>query len=164
MIKRLTKPEYICYLALAAASRSEDVHTRVGGALVDHNWRVLNTSYNGYKAGMPIPDRFLLEENRAEKARYILHAEENLFNYYHGSPFAIGLTMSPCEKCSKLIVAHGVSQVFYIKDYQNDKEKFFKKIFDFYGIEYFRLTNANIKNILRVIEEDKSGLEKLLDA
>lgn len=162
VLKRLTKPEYLCYLALAASSRAEDAHTRVGGIIVDKNWRVLNTAFNGWKQGMTIPERFFLEENRKEKADMIIHCEQNLFNFYHGEPYAIGLTISPCHRCIDTIVAHGIKEVYYIQEYKNDKELAFKKKFDFYGIKYFQLTKQNIHNILYFMQEDVRQLEKLL--
>ncbi len=161
-ILRLSKPEYICYLALAASARAEDIHTRVGGVIVDKNWRVLNTAYNGWKPGMAIPEKFLLEENRAEKAEMIIHCEDNLFNFYHGEPYAIGLTMSPCERCSKTIVAHNIKEVYYLKEYERDTTKKFKKIFDFYSIKYFQLTRKNIENILTFIKMSEKELDKIL--
>jgi len=161
-IIRLTKPEYICYLALAASSRAEDIHTRVGGVIVNKDWRVLNTAFNGYKPGMSIPEKYLLEENRDEKGEFIIHCEQNLFNFYHDKPYAIGLTMSPCYKCSDTIIAHGIKEVFYIKEYERDKEKKFKQKFDFYGIKYQCLSAENIKNILSFMENDRNSLLKLI--
>lgn len=161
-INRLTKPEYICYLAIAASSRAEDIHTRVGGVVVNKDWRVLNTAFNGWKPGMKIPDKYLLEENRKEKAEHIIHCEQNLFNFYHDKPYALGLTISPCKVCADTIKAHGIQEVYYIKEYENDKELKFKEKFDFYGIKYFKLAKENIINILKFIEEDRDNLLKLL--
>lgn len=144
---RLSKPEYLCYLALAASSRSEDAHTCVGGVIVNKDWRVLNTAYNGWAPGMTIPDKYLLEENRVEKGEMIIHCEQNLFNFYHDIPFAIGLTISPCHRCCDTIVAHGIKEVYYIEEYHRDVEKRFKTKLDFYGVKYFCMTLENITNI-----------------
>jgi len=162
MINRLTKPEYICYLALAASSRSEDYFTKVGGVLVDKNWRVLNTSYNGYKSGMKPPERFLLEENRQEKGEHIIHGEQNLLANYTGDAFAIGLTISPCERCCDAIIAHNVQEVYYLQEYHRDTEKKFKKKLDFYGIKYFQLTKDNINNILNYVKDSENILRRLI--
>ncbi len=48
---RLSKPEYGCYLALSARSRSEDPHTQVGVALFDEEWRTVSTGFNGFGPG-----------------------------------------------------------------------------------------------------------------
>lgn len=149
--KRLTKSEYICYLALASSSRSEDEKTQVGSVIVNKDWRVLNTAFNGWKAGMPTPDKYLLEENRLEKNEFIIHAEDNLFNFYHDKPFAIGLTISPCARCSKTIVAHGIKEVYYIKEYWRDTAKEFTKIFNFYDIKYQCLSKESLENIANMM-------------
>ena len=161
-IKRLTKPEYICYLALAASSRAEDIHTRVGGVIVNKDWRVLNTAFNGWKPGMKMPEKFLLNENRTEKGKHIIHCEQNLFNFHHDIPYALGLTISPCSSCSDTIKANNIKEVYYIKEYERDEKKEFKDKFDFYGIKYRTLTKEEISNILFFMEKDRNSLIELL--
>ena len=149
-------------MALAASSRAEDIHTHCGGVLVNKDWRVLNTAYNGYKAGMKIPERFLLEENRKEKGEHIVHCEQNLLSHYTGEAYAIGLTISPCERCCDAIVAHGIQEVYYIEEYHRDVEKKFKKKLDFYGIKYQQMNRDNIINILNYMDEDANKLRRLV--
>ena len=162
MIRRLTKPEYLCYLALAASSRAEDKHTRVGGVVVNKDWRVLSTAFNGVKSGQEVPKSWELEENRNEKGELIIHCENNLFNFIHDKPYAIGLTISPCFACSKMIVSHGIQEVYYISEYERDIEKKFKKVFDFYSVKYTQLTKENIRNILDFMAEDSNKLTRFL--
>ncbi len=162
-LRRLTKPEYLCYLAIASSSRAEDIHTRVGGVIVNKDWRVLNVAFNGWKKGMAFPKKFLLDENRNEKGEHIIHCEQNLFNFYHDIPYAIGLTISPCERCVDTIIAHNIQEVYYVKEYERDKELKFKKKLDFYKIHYQQMNKYNIKNILDFMNEDRLDLEKLIN-
>jgi dCMP deaminase len=161
-IIRLSKPEYICYLALAAASRSEDPFTKTGGVVVNKDWRVLNTGFNGVKAGQSIPNSWFLEKNRQEKSDLMIHAEQNIFNFIHDKPYAIGLTMAPCFNCSKMIVSHGIQEVHFIREYERDLEKKYRKVFDFYEIKFQILSKKNIQNILYFIEQDRNILQNLL--
>ena len=105
-----------------------------------------------------MPDSWFLEENRQEKSDLIIHAENNIFNFIHDKPYAIGLTISPCFPCSKMIASHNVQEVYYIKEYERDKEKKFKQVFDFYGIKYTQLNKQSIANILEFMEQDKGIL------
>ena len=131
---RLTKDEYVCLLALAASARSEDPHTTVGAALLDIYGNVLGTGTNGLSPGMKVPDWMYKQENRAQKANLMIHAEMSLWlRKKDGIEHTIGLTISPCSSCSKLIAASKIKNVLYLKNYERGDGEF-RRIFDFYGI------------------------------
>jgi len=139
---RLSFIEYGAKMAMAAAQRSEDPHTKVGAYLAYLNTkRTVSTGYNGFLSGMEWPERFSLEENRAEKGEMMIHAEQNVFADVRAKdgPYALFLTISPCFPCSKLIVSKNVKEVYYLKEWHRESEKF-KKVFDFFGIKYRELT------------------------
>ena len=155
---RLTKEEYVCYLALAASARSEDYFTKSGAALLDIHGNVLGTGTNGLRAGMKVPEWMTKEENRAEKSLLYLHAESNLFlKKKEGDEHLLGLTCSPCVHCSKLISASKVKKVVFVKKYERGTDDY-KRIFDFYNIEYRILIRDEISRILSVLSDDMTIL------
>lgn len=155
---RLSLEEYGCLLALAGKSRSEDTFTHCSAVAIDKNKRIIGISYNGLKKGMPVPDWMRLEENRIEKSELYIHAEQNLFNLVKNEECdLLCLNISPCFNCSKIIVANNVRKVVYLKEYHRcDK---FKKIFNFYNIEYLELPKISKDNIKKYILETSNFSE-----
>lgn len=159
---RLTKEEYVCYLALAASSRSEDPRTSVGAALLDIHGNVLGTGTNGVKAGMKVPEWMTQEDKRTEKGLIMIHAECNLWQRKkEGEEYLLGLTISCCTSCAKLISSSKVKKVVFIKNYERGTDEY-KKIFDFYGIEHRCLTNLEISRIIKVMTENMKNLTGLV--
>jgi len=150
MNNRLSIEEYGCMLTLAGKSRAEDYFTHCGACAIDVNKRVLGISYNGLKKGFKIPDWMKEHEKRLLKNKFMIHAENNLFAMVKKDECdTLCLNLSPCEPCSKIIVANGVNKVYYLKEYH--REQTFKEIFDFYKVEYHELSSScklNIKNYL----------------
>lgn len=149
-LNRLTREEYVCLLALAAATRSEDPFTQAGAALLDIHGNVLGTGTNGLKSGVSIPDWMFDPNTRIEKAELMIHAEANLWQRKkEGEEYLLGLTINPCSPCSKLIIASKIKKVVFINLYPSDQG--FRKIFDFHGVEYSMLgpeSKNRIKNAL----------------
>jgi len=148
---RLSWHEYGCMMALAASSRSEDPHTKVGACILNKEGRIISTGYNGLKKGFPVKEWMKKEENRPKKREIMIHAETNALSLIRkGEGESICLTVSPCFACAKDIVSHEIQRVFYIKQYdQCDK---FKEIFDYYKIFYKEL---NPESILKIKENLK---------
>jgi dCMP deaminase len=147
---RLTKDEYGCLIALSASTRSEDSHTRVGGAAMTSDGRIIGLSYNGLKSGMIKPDWMDLEENREKKGNYFIHAESNLCSLIkRGDCETLYLTISPCISCCNTILAHDISRVVYINEYHRCDR--FKEFFDFYGLKYKELNSEEKSNIKKCL-------------
>lgn len=135
---RLSKEEYGCLLALAAKSRSEDPHTKIGAVALSADNRVLGTAYNGLKPGRYVEEWMTKEENREAKGDVFIHAEANLCALLRkGECHTICLTQSPCIKCCQNIAALDIVRVVYLKEYSCKK---FKNFFEFHGVEYFQLS------------------------
>ncbi len=150
---RLNWDEYVCLLALAASSRSEDPFSAVGAALLDVNGNVLGTGTNGLKRGMVVPEWMSKEENRSQKSDLMIHSEVNLWmRKKEGEEFHLGLTMNPCKSCAQLISGSKVKRIVYLKPYEKGTDDF-KTIFDFYGIEYYQLPQASVYKVKRVLME-----------
>ena len=147
---RLTPDEYGCMLTLAGKSRAEDCFTHCGAVALDKNKRVLGVAYNGLKAGMTIPEWMKLPENRILKNDFMLHAENNLFAMVKKDECdVLYLNISPCHSCCKIIAAHNVRRIVYMKEYHRCNK--FKEFLSFYGIEYHELPITSKQNILNYL-------------
>jgi dCMP deaminase len=101
-------------IANAASARSHDTETKVGGILVKNDTgMVVATGHNGFARGAPDS---ILPTTRPEKYEYMIHAEENLISHCAKSGIPIDnctlvITLSPCQKCLRLMWQAGITQV-----------------------------------------------------
>ena len=106
-------------IAKVVAQRSADPHTQVGAVLVKNNC-VIGVGYNGEPKGF----HFDFDWNSPEKYPYVIHAEMNAIsnanrNGVDCNGADIYLTMSPCHDCIKLLIQHGIKNVYYLKEYKD---------------------------------------------
>lgn len=103
--------EYGCNLAIAAAERSEDPYVKVGAVVFRPDWSVASVGYNGAPPGVSLD-----WENRAERRRYVIHAEVNALRYCSRDEVAGGavcVSGISCPACVVPIVAHGIRRIYY---------------------------------------------------
>jgi dCMP deaminase len=111
---RPSKYKYWMDIASAASARSHDTETKVGGILVKNDTgMVVATGHNGFARGAPDS---ILPTTRPEKYEYMIHAEENLISHCAKSGIPIDnctlvITLSPCQKCLRLMWQAGITQV-----------------------------------------------------
>ena len=106
-------------IAKVVAQRSADPHTQVGAVLVKNNC-VIGVGYNGEPKGF----HFDFDWNSPEKYPYVIHAEMNAIsnanrNGVDCNGADIYLTLSPCADCIKLLIQHGIKNVYYLKEYKD---------------------------------------------
>lgn len=106
-------------IAKVVAQRSADPHTQVGAVLVKNNC-VIGVGYNGEPKGF----HFDFDWNSSEKYPYVIHAEMNAIsnanrNGVDCNGADIYLTLSPCHDCIKLLIQHGIKNVYYLKEYKD---------------------------------------------
>ena len=106
-------------IAKVVAQRSADPHTQVGAVLVKNNC-VIGVGYNGEPKGF----HFDFDWNSPEKYPYVIHAEMNAIsnanrNGVDCNDADIYLTLSPCHDCIKLLIQHGIKNVYYLKEYKD---------------------------------------------
>ena len=89
--------------------------------------------------------------NRENKLLFMVHAEINALSMVkRGEGHLIALTHSPCMSCSQAIIAHGINEVIYLKEYHRcDK---YKSIFNEYNIKYKQLEENSCQKIKNVIQ------------
>jgi dCMP deaminase len=101
-------------IAETVAERSHDAETKVGSVLVKTiNNTIVSTGFNGFIAGASDD---LLPNKRPEKYEYIQHSELNLIancakNGISTDNCYVVCTMSPCAKCTRLLVNSGIRKV-----------------------------------------------------
>ena len=123
-MNRPSKLEYAALLAIVAGLRSEDPNTKVGCILLDTNWRVVGTGYNGLPPSVELP-----EMERDERLKYMIHAEQNAVSACNGVPITAVVTHSPCHSCLSLLVAKGIRQIYFIKRYWRESSDDQAKLF-----------------------------------
>ena len=118
MNRRLTWDEYFMEIAFQTAMRGT-CSRRVVGAVVVKDKRLKGTGYNGSPAGMP----HCLEEGCEIKEGHCIrcvHAEPNALlectpDQRQGATLYV--TDYPCPECQKLIIASGIVEVVYARQY-----------------------------------------------
>ncbi len=156
-MQRLTKKQYGLLQALAASSRSEDPHTKVGCAVENYEGRIVATGYNGLPPKIELPLRLLLEENRVEKAALIIHAEINALSLAgRSNAHTLYCTISPCAHCCPIIAAHKVKKVIFLKEYVaagRKADRSYRDKLGFYGIESEQATKQDILAIKKTLAQ-----------
>lgn len=122
---RLARDELFMRVAELFAIRSSCTRGHVGAVLVKDK-RIISTGYNGAPSGM----RHCLEvgcdvdkDNPDAGCQRTIHAEANslLWAARMGVPTLDSImysTHSPCATCARLIIAAGISKVYFRNDYR----------------------------------------------
>ena len=105
---------------MTTAKRSSCDRLHVGCILVKEN-RILSAGYNGYLPGCPHDS--IIRDNH-EMAT--VHAEQNAISYCAKKGISCEeadayITHYPCLNCTKILLASGIKNIFYINDYKNDE-------------------------------------------
>lgn len=88
------------------------------GAVISKDGRIISTGYNGTLPG---------EDNECEidgiTKPTVMHAEANAISFCAKNGLAtnncsLHVTMSPCVECAKLIIAAGITEVYYSERYR----------------------------------------------
>ncbi len=110
--ERLSIPQYAMCLAHVASLRSEDPFRKVGAAALDHDNRVIGTSYNGLAPGFVAPEGFW--DDREKRQKFMLHAEVNLCSLFRrGEAKIVATTTMPCTACMQTLAAYGIKEIYY---------------------------------------------------
>lgn len=122
-------------VARVAATRSTCSRAHVGAVITQHG-RVISTGYNGAPSKMPHCDHsctcpagwddseHAYDCASTQPCTVAVHAEENAiaFAARYGISTEGGVmytTLSPCQRCAKLIINAGISQVIFATHYRN---------------------------------------------
>ena len=146
---RLSKVEYGNFLALSARSRAEDPDTQTGVAIFDKDWRTISTGFNGFVAGFTPDERII--SDRKLKSCLINHAECNAILKSAKESHYLFSVLSPCQSCSKIIVASSIKSVYFLKQYvsgaTNEPDLVYQDIFKLHKVHYEQITPEQIDKI-----------------
>ena len=118
--QRLNWDEYFMSMTLLISIRSS-CHRLHVGCIIVKNKRVISAGYNGFIAGLP--HHSVVRDGHEQNT---VHAEQNAIVdaarrgvSLEGSTAYI--THYPCIVCAKLLIAAGINNIIYHKDYKNDE-------------------------------------------
>lgn len=111
--------EYFKEIVLATAKRSPCERLQVGCLLVLDK-RIVSQGYNGFLPGCP--HKSIVRDDHEQAT---VHAEQNAICdcakrgvSCHGATAYI--THYPCLICTRILLAAGIAEIYYIHDYHND--------------------------------------------
>jgi len=123
--------KYFKNIAIETAKLSTCISKQVGALLVKDK-RILAIGYNGTPKGTIhcntlFTDEFDRDKHHKWSERHELHAEQNLIAYcskngIHTNNCILYITISPCINCAKLILASGITKVYYMEKYDLSPE------------------------------------------
>lgn len=114
------------FLAKEFAQWSKDPNRKVGAIVIGDHGQLLSQGYNGFPRNYPDLEKNY--NNKAEKNKYIIHAEKNCI--YHAALTSVSLSGSSmfvyglpvCHECAKGIIQVNIKQVFvYVQGPYNTK-------------------------------------------
>ena len=119
-MERPTWNEYFKEIVLATAKRSPCERLKVGCLLVYEN-RIISQGYNGFLPGCP--HESIVRDNHEQAT---VHAEQNAICDCAKRGVSCNgaiayVTHYPCLICARLLLASGISKIYYVHDYKKDK-------------------------------------------
>ena len=118
--------DYFIKILEAVRSQSTCSRLKVGAALFN-NGRIISTGWNGVSSGQKHCNEISHKDHHEFSTNNEIHAEANCIGFAakHGlvtENTILYTSVSPCIHCAKLIKAAGISLVYYIDKYDNEKE------------------------------------------
>lgn len=102
-------------IAQAISEMSKDPSTKVGAVVIDDDFTILATGFNGFPRG--VVDSYARLTDRSTKLKFISHAEANAIAQaarvgakLFGSTLVV-TALHPCSNCAKLIIQSGIKRV-----------------------------------------------------
>ena len=150
--ERLSKKEYFALLAHLVAQRSTCLRRQVGAVIVDRDWRIVSTGFNGAPAGvkhcldMGCP-RKNFPSGQMLHLCLATHAEANAIanaarQGHRVNGARIFCSILPCQECLKLLINAGIKEVYYLGKYSLAARALYQRLVDESGI---RLEELSLK-------------------
>lgn len=132
---RLSWNDYFMSIAILTSLRSPSIKKKVGCVIVK-NKRIIATGYNGFPPGAE--HNSIIKDGKEINT---IHAEQNAISQCAKMGIScdncsLYVTHYPCIHCSKIIVASGISNIYYLNDNHNDNSK---PLLDYSGINISKL-------------------------
>jgi dCMP deaminase len=135
--------EYFLSILRVVASKSQDKSRQYGAVVVDQDYCIRQTGYNGLPRGITYRAK---HHARPDKYMYFIHAEQNaIFQAARIGVSLEGCTMyvihPPCADCAKAIIQAGIAMIKYA-----ERDTF--KDTDAASIDDWRMTVAAAEELL----------------
>jgi len=104
---------------------------KVGAVLIKNN-RLVAAGYNGAPKNLPHCSKLTPICNELNNhCRNTLHAEESVIAFCAKNGIStkgtvLFVTQYPCNECTKLMLAVGITKIYYLNDYKNNENLFSK--------------------------------------
>ena len=150
---RPTWDEYFMMAAKLIAVMATCPKLRVGTVIVK-NKRIISSGFNGAPAGHPhcMDVGCMIFEDEGSSCRRVIHSEHNaiLQNSKDVAGGSLYTPYMPCIDCMKPIVASGISEVIFEKEYQGYKQRYqmSKELASQAGIKLKKIPEVSIVDIL----------------
>ena len=170
-MNRISVEEYYMNIAIQVSLRSTCIRRRVGSVIVKDN-RIISTGYNGAPSGMKncvdCPNRCYRSAHNIPSGSdlhlcYAIHSEQNAImsalrtgEDLHGA--SIYITTFPCSTCAKLIIQSGISNVYYIDDYN---DKFTKHMLEEVGLSLHAMDGSIYRTPVGTSEKTVNDLDTI---
>lgn len=131
-VDRPDKDRYFMQMAIDASKRSTDAETNHGCVIVNPEFRVLSTGYNGFPRSI---DYSSLPNTRPHKYPWMLHAERNALAWCEKRPVdcIAYVTGESCNDCLLAMWQHGVVEVNQLDTHGSfkitDEDRKFRELF-----------------------------------
>lgn len=124
--ERISWEDYFMSLAFFTSCRSPCARLHVGCVLVKDN-RIVSMGYNGFISGEEHKSIMRVDSDGNPHEIATIHAEQNSIIYGARTGVALEgsvayVTHYPCLNCAKMLVACGITKIYYYEDYHNDPE------------------------------------------
>jgi dCMP deaminase len=134
--ERIGWDQYFMEIAEVVARRSEDINHKVGCVAVRADNTIASTGYNGAPPGIKVD-----WENREEKNKRVIHAEQNSLKYCKPNEIQkLYVTLMPCGNCILAIAAYGIKTIIYKDEYHRDDSAV--QLAKEFGIELIKYKNT----------------------
>ena len=115
----LHRNQYFKSIVQVTSTRSPCRRLKVGCLLVKDN-RIVSQGYNGFLPGCPHIS--IIRDNHEQAT---VHAEQNAIcdcakRGVSCNGATAYITHYPCLICARLLLASGISKIYYVNDYKND--------------------------------------------
>ena len=112
--------EYFKEISQVTSKRSPCERLKVGCVLVKEN-RIISQGYNGFLPGFP--HESIIRDNHEQAT---IHAEQNALcdcakRGVSCNDCVAYITHYPCIICARLLIASGITKIYYINNYNNDE-------------------------------------------
>ena len=112
--------QYFSKIAKVTSERSPCHRLQVGCVIVKDN-RIISQGYNGFLPNCP--HKSIIRDNHEQAT---VHAEQNAIadcakRGVECLNSTIYITHYPCINCCKILIASGITKIYYLNDYKNDE-------------------------------------------